>query len=118
LNDDFGSIVLGIREGRHIFNNLKKCITYVLSSNVPEIGINLYLKIIVPFLVFILAKWPLGIETISILLIDLGTDITPTVALAYEEPEDHIMTCKPRSNDDHLLTWRVMIIAYFTIGVF
>lgn len=109
MNDDFGSIVLGIREGRHIFNNLKKCITYVLSSNVPEI---------VPFLVFILAKWPLGIETISILLIDLGTDITPTVALAYEEPEDHIMTCKPRSNDDHLLTWRVMIIAYFTIGLF
>jgi len=39
-------------------------------------------------LVFILFKVPLGLETIMILLIDLGTDLAPTVALAYEEPED------------------------------
>ena len=44
LNDDFSSIVLGIREGRVIFDNLKKVISYVLSSNIPEI---------VPFLAFI-----------------------------------------------------------------
>ena len=37
LNDDFSSIVLGIREGRVIFDNLKKVISYVLSSNIPEI---------------------------------------------------------------------------------
>jgi P-type E1-E2 ATPase len=38
IDDDFGAIVDGIREGRLIFENLKKCIQYVLSSNVPEIG--------------------------------------------------------------------------------
>lgn len=69
----------GIKEGRLIFANLKKCITYVMSSNVPEI---------VPFLVFILFKLPLGLETIMILLIDLGTDLAPTISLAYEEAED------------------------------
>ena len=37
LEDDFGAIVDGIREGRLIFENLKKCIAYVLSSNVPEL---------------------------------------------------------------------------------
>ena len=63
LKDDFSSIVLGIREGRLIFDNLKKCIAYVLSSNIPEI---------IPFLLFIALKLPLSIETIMILFIDLG----------------------------------------------
>lgn len=109
MNDDFGAIVDGIKEGRLIFANLKKCITYVMSSNVPEI---------VPFLVFILFKLPLGLETIMILLIDLGTDLAPTISLAYEEPEDQIMSVPPRTKDDHLISWRVMLIAYGTIGVF
>lgn len=82
LTDDFGAIVDAIREGRVIFDNLKKFITYVLSSNVPEI---------VPFLLFIILKIPLGLETIHILFIDLGTDLAPAVCLAYEEPEDSIM---------------------------
>lgn len=109
LNDDFGAIVDGIREGRLIFDNLKKCIAYVLSSNVPEI---------VPFLLFIAMKIPLGIETICILLIDLGTDLAPAVSLAYEEPEDAIMKMPPRSKDNHLVGPQMMIIAYGTIGIF
>jgi P-type E1-E2 ATPase len=44
MDDNFASIVKGIAEGRLIFDNLQKCIVYVLSSNVPEI---------IPFLVFI-----------------------------------------------------------------
>lgn len=37
LNDDFSSIVIGIEEGRKIFDNLKKSISYCLTSNVPEL---------------------------------------------------------------------------------
>jgi len=81
----------------------------VLSSNVPEI---------IPFLLFISMKIPLGIETIMILLIDLGTDLAPAVALAYEEPEDAVMQVPPRSNDNHLVGWKMMMIAYGTIGIF
>jgi hypothetical protein len=109
LEDDFGAIVNGICEGRLIFENLKKCIAYVLSSNIPEI---------VPFLLFISAGYPLAIETIMILLIDLGTDLAPAVSVAYEEPEDAIMKMPPRTSDDHLVGVRMLIVAYGTIGVF
>jgi sodium/potassium-transporting ATPase subunit alpha len=95
LNDDFGAIVDAVREGRVIFDNLKKFITYVLSSNVPEI---------IPFLLFIIMKIPLGLETIHILLIDLGTDLAPAVCLAYEEPEDAIMKMQPRKRTEHIIT--------------
>lgn len=88
LNDDFSSIVDGIEEGRKIFDNLKKVIFYVLTSNIPEIT---------PFLMFILFKIPLPLTTIMILFVDLGTDILPTLALAMEEPEFGIMSRKPRS---------------------
>jgi sodium/potassium-transporting ATPase subunit alpha len=109
LNDDFGAIVDGIREGRLIFENLKKCIAYVLSSNVPEI---------IPFLLFIAMKIPLAIETICILLIDLGTDLAPAVSIAYEGPEESIMQIPPRKDTDHMVGPQMMAVAYGTIGVF
>lgn len=109
LNDDFSAIVESVTQGRLIFDNLKKCIAYVLSSNVPEI---------IPFLLFIAIKIPLGIETIVILTIDLGTDLAPAVALAFETPEDSIMMRPPRSPDQHLVGIQLMMIAYGTIGLF
>ncbi len=109
LTDDFGAIIDGIREGRLIFENLKKCIAYVLSSNVPEL---------VPFLLFIAMKIPLAIETICILLIDLGTDLAPAVSLAYEEAEDAIMEIPPRDEHAHLVGFQMMCLAYGTIGIF
>lgn len=109
INDDFGSIVEGIKQGRLIFENLKKTISYVLSSNIPEI---------IPFLLFIAMKIPLGLETIMILFIDVGTDLVPAVALAYEDPEEAIMRMKPRTKDTHLVTWSTMSIAYLFIGMF
>ena len=89
LSNDFGNIVDGIREGRLIFDNLKKCIAYGLSSNTPEL---------VPILLFIIIKIPIAMETIVMLLIDVGTDLIPTITLAYEEAEGAIMSAKPRSN--------------------
>lgn len=108
LNDDFAAIVMGICEGRLIFENLKKCISYVLSSNIPEL---------IPFLMFVAFNIPLALETIMILLVDLGTDLAPAVSLAYEEPEDATMQQKPRSRDDHLVGFPIMLISYGTIGV-
>ena len=66
LDDNFASIVTGVEEGRLIFDNLKKSIAYTLTSNIPEIS---------PFLVFILASIPLPLGTVTILCIDLGTDL-------------------------------------------
>lgn len=45
----------------------------------------------IPFLMFIALRIPLGLETIMVLFIDVGTDLAPAVSLAYENPEDAIM---------------------------
>ncbi|MEQ2196876.1 Sodium/potassium-transporting ATPase subunit alpha-1, partial [Xenoophorus captivus] len=69
LDDNFASIVTGVEEGRLIFDNLKKSIAYTLTSNIPEIT---------PFLFFIIANIPLPLGTVTILCIDLGTDMVKT----------------------------------------
>merc|ERR1711913_204337 len=74
LDDNFASIVTGVEEGRLIFDNLKKSIAYTLTSNIPEIS---------PFLLFILADVPLPLGTVTILCIDLGTDMVPAISMAY-----------------------------------
>lgn len=55
-----------MEEGRLIFDNLKKSIAYTLTSNIPEIS---------PFLMYILFGIPLPLGTVTILCIDLGTDM-------------------------------------------
>ena len=59
--------------GRLIFDNLKKSIAYTLTSNIPEIS---------PFLMFIILDIPLPLGTVTILCIDLGTDMVNTVLLS------------------------------------
>ncbi|KAK9703403.1 Cation transporting ATPase, C-terminus [Popillia japonica] len=88
LDDNFASIVTGVEEGRLIFDNLKKSIAYTLTSNIPEIS---------PFLAFILCDIPLPLGTVTILCIDLGTDMVPAISLAYETAESDIMKRPPRN---------------------
>jgi magnesium-transporting ATPase (P-type) len=100
LDDNFASIVTGVEEGRLIFDNLKKSIAYTLTSNIPEIS---------PFLIFILASIPLPLGTITILCIDLGTDMLPAISFAYEKPESDIMARAPRNaQTDHLVNARLI----------
>ncbi|XP_014681144.1 PREDICTED: sodium/potassium-transporting ATPase subunit alpha-B-like [Priapulus caudatus] len=109
LDDNFASIVTGVEEGRLIFDNLKKSIAYTLTSNIPEIS---------PFLFFILADIPLPLGTITILCIDLGTDLVPAISLAYEEAESDIMKRQPRDPvHDKLVNERLISIAYGQIGM-
>merc|ERR1739844_203561 len=88
LDDNFASIVTGIEEGRTIFDNLKKSIAYTLESNIPEL---------VPFLLYILLSIPLPLGTVTILCIDLGTDMVPAISMAYEQAESDIMKRQPRN---------------------
>jgi sodium/potassium-transporting ATPase subunit alpha len=109
LDDNFASIVTGVEEGRLIFDNLKKSIAYTLTSNIPEIS---------PFLFFIIASIPLPLGTITILCIDLGTDMVPAISLAYEQAESDIMKRKPRDPlHDKLVNDRLISIAYGQIGM-
>lgn len=109
LDDNFASIVTGVEEGRLIFDNLKKSIAYTLTSNIPEIS---------PFLLFILLDIPLPLGTVTILCIDLGTDMVPAISLAYEKAESDIMKRQPRDPiNDKLVNERLISMAYGQIGM-
>merc|ERR1712198_380518 len=109
LDDNFASIVTGVEEGRLIFDNLKKSIAYTLTSNIPEIS---------PFLLFIIADVPLPLGTVTILCIDLGTDMVPAISMAYEQAESDIMKRQPRNPfTDKLVNERLISMAYGQIGM-
>uniref|UniRef100_A0A914HXZ3 Sodium/potassium-transporting ATPase subunit alpha n=1 Tax=Globodera rostochiensis TaxID=31243 RepID=A0A914HXZ3_GLORO len=109
LDDNFASIVTGVEEGRLIFDNLKKSIAYTLSSNVPEIT---------PFLSYIILGIPLPLDTVTILCIDLGTDLLPAISLAYEEAESDIMKRQPRDPiRDKLVNERLISLVYGQVGM-
>lgn len=110
MDDNFASIVDGVREGRKVFDNLKKSIAYTLASNIPELA---------PFLSLVIFQIPLPLSTVLILCIDLGTDMVPAVSLAYEEPELDIMNHKPRNSlEEHLVSGKLLINSYMVIGAF
>ena len=108
LNDDFSAIIMGIEEGRKIFDNLKKSIAYTLTSNIPELC---------PFLTFIILQIPLPLSTVLILCVDLGTDMIPAVAFSYEDAELDIMTRRPRDREEHLVTAKLMVFSYIQMGI-
>uniref|UniRef100_A0A3B4BU94 Sodium/potassium-transporting ATPase subunit alpha n=1 Tax=Pygocentrus nattereri TaxID=42514 RepID=A0A3B4BU94_PYGNA len=109
LDDNFASIVTGVEEGRLIFDNLKKSIAYTLTSKIPEMS---------PFLFFVIAGIPLALGTVTILCIDLGTDMVPAISFAYEPAESDIMKRQPRNaQTDKLVNQRLISMAYGQIGM-
>src|SRR5665811_55026 len=87
LDDNFASIVAAIEEGRAVYDNLRKFLTYILTHNVAEL---------VPYLAFVLFRIPLPLTVIQILAIDLGTDTLPALALGAEKPDPGAMEKPPR----------------------
>ena len=107
LDDNFASIVNAIEEGRAVYQNIRKFLTYILTSNVPEL---------VPYLAYVLFRIPLPLTVIQILAVDLGTDMLPAVALGAERPHRSLMEHPPRSRDERLLAWPVLARAYLWLG--
>lgn len=108
LDDNFASIVAAIEEGRAVFENIRKFLTYILSSNIPEL---------VPYLAYVLLKIPLPLTIIQILAVDLGTDMLPALALGAEKPDPEIMTKPPRARNERLLSWPLLARAYLFLGM-
>ena len=109
LDDNFASIVAAIEEGRAVFKNIRKFLTYILTSNVPEL---------VPYLAFVLLRIPLPLTVAQILAVDLGTDVLPALALGAEPPAPDTMRQPPRPRSERLLTWGLLARAYLWLGVF
>ena len=108
LDDNFASIVAAIEEGRAVFDNLRKFLAYILTSNIPEI---------VPYLAFVLFRIPLPLTIIQILAVDLGTDMLPALALGAEKPAPEVMRRPPRARSERLLSWGLIGRAYLFLGV-
>ena len=108
LDDNFASIVSAIEEGRAVFDNIRKFLTYILTSNVPEL---------IPFLAFTLLNVPLGLTLIQVLLIDLGTDSLPAIALGAEKPEPQVMQRPPRAKEERLFDLKLALRAFLLLGM-
>jgi sodium/potassium-transporting ATPase subunit alpha len=108
LDDNFASIVAAIEEGRAVFQNIRKFLTYILTSNIPEV---------VPYLTFVLFRLPLPLTIIQILAVDLGTDMLPALALGAEKPAPGIMSQPPRRRGERLMNWPLVVRAYLWLGV-
>ncbi|VVD03152.1 unnamed protein product [Leptidea sinapis] len=107
MDDNFATIVTGIEEGRKIFDNLKKSVCYILISNVPEV---------IPVLMFILFSIPLPLGVMTILCVDLGTDMWPAVSLSHEKAEQDIMDRPPRKSDS-LVSASMLRLVYGHLGL-
>jgi calcium-translocating P-type ATPase len=108
LDDNFASIVNAIEEGRAVFENMRKFLTYILAHNVPEL---------VPYLAFSLFAIPLPLTPIQILSIDMGTDSLTALGLGVEAPDPLVMRRPPRSHGDRLFSASLALRAYLFLGV-
>ncbi|MCW5318311.1 HAD-IC family P-type ATPase [Nostoc sp. KVJ3] len=106
-DDNFATIVVAIEQGRAIYQNIRKFMTYILASNVPEV---------VPFLGMVAFKIPPALTILQILAVDLGTDMVPALALGAESPEAGIMDRPPRPKEEFLLNIPLLLRAYLFIG--
>jgi magnesium-transporting ATPase (P-type) len=91
-----------------VFDNIRKFLTYILTSNIPEL---------VPYLAFVLLRIPLPLTIIQILAVDLGTDMLPALALGAEPPHRGIMQRPPRPAREPLVTWPLLARAYLWLGM-
>lgn len=110
-DDNFASIARAVEEGRGIYDNLKKAILFILPTSAAEA-----LMIIVA----ILSGNILPITPVQILWVNMITEITLSLTLAFESPERKVMARSPRKPDEPLLSgflvWRIVFVSVVMVG--
>jgi len=111
VDDNFATIKSAIKEGRNIYENIRKFIRYLLASNVGEILVMLFAMLL---------ALPLPLVPIQILWVNLVTDGLPAMALGLDKPEGDLMKRKPRHPKEGVfargLGWKV-VSRGFLIGI-
>lgn len=109
LDNNFKTIVTAIKQGRVIFDNVRKVILYLLSDSFSQISIISFA---------IIFAWPLPILTTQILWINLVTDGLPSLALTAEPEDPDVLVGHSRKKDKHLLNFEskflIVVISIFT----
>ena len=101
-DDDFGSIVEGVRMGRRIFDNLRRATAYIVAVHVPVSGLALY-----P----VLQGWELVLLPIHIIFLEFIIDPTCSLVFESEPAERGVMGRPPRPKDGRLLTRKLLAVA-------
>jgi len=116
-DDNFASIVAAVEEGRTIYDNIRKFVMFLLSSNVGEILV---------MFVGILIGLPVPLLAIQILWVNLVTDGLPAIALGFEPAEEGVMKRPPRPVNESIfaggvgvkIIWRAVLLSILTLGAF
>jgi magnesium-transporting ATPase (P-type) len=110
-DDNFASIVAAVREGRTVYDNIKKVISWTLPTNAGEAS---------TIIVALLLGVTLPVTPIQILWVNLVTAITLGIALAFEPTEPRTMRRPPRPRDEPLLTgelaWHMVLVSVLFLG--
>ena len=91
-DDNFATIVNAVEEGRKIYDNIRKAVQFLLSSNMSEV-IGVFVSSLMGFTL---------LKPVHLLFINLITDCLPALALGVEEAEENIMNRKPRDAEDSI----------------
>ncbi len=105
-DDNFASIVAAVEEGRTVFDNIRKSIIFILPTNGGEAGM---------VMLAILFGMTLPITPVQILWVNMITEITLSLSIAFEKPEANVMSRPPRDPREPLLTgfllWRIAFVS-------
>ncbi|MBQ7864516.1 MAG: HAD-IC family P-type ATPase, partial [Lachnospiraceae bacterium] len=104
MDDNFTTIVSAVREGRGIYENIRKSIQFLLSCNIGEI---------ITIFMAILFRMPSPLAAVQLLWVNLITDSLPAIALGMEPPEQDVMKRPPVSPKEGLFTGSLL----FSIAV-
>lgn len=115
LDDNFATIVKAVKEGRRIYDNIRKFVKYIMTCNSAEIW-TIFLAPLIGL--------PIPLLPIHILWINLATDGLPGLALAAEKAEKNIMKRPPRKTDESLfaggigyhILWAGLLMTFVTLG--
>ena len=116
LDDNFATIVAAVREGRRIYDNIRKFIRYALASNAGEI----WVMLLAPFI-----GMPLPLTSLQILWVNLVTDGLPGLALAIEPAERTVMQRPPYGRNENIfgrglgrdVLWIGLLLGLVSLGV-
>jgi len=110
-DDNFASIVAAVEEGRTVYDNIRKALIFILPTNGGEAGM---------VLVSILLGITLPITPVQILWVNMITEVTLSLAIAFEKPEPDVMHRPPRSPHEPLLSrmlvWRVILVSILLVA--
>ncbi|MCL1977298.1 MAG: cation-translocating P-type ATPase [Candidatus Bathyarchaeota archaeon] len=117
-DDNFASIVRAVKEGREIFDNIKKCLTYLLQCNIMEVLVMFIAVVSVPFLASIFSpssdigavnNAAIALTTVQILWMNLVTDGLPAIALSIDHGDHDLMERKPCKPTESIFTRDVKV---------